>query len=282
MSAEAPHLLIDAGNSRVKWALADADGAWLGSGVFAHAGPAGAAAAAEDDAGAGANENPASQWAALGVPSGAWISNVAGQAAAERIAALLDARWPGLPRTFVRARERQCGVVNGYGAPQRLGSDRWAGLIGAHAAFPREPLLIATLGTATTLEALTADGRFVGGMIAPGWSLMMRSLGEHTAQLPTLSADSVRGLAGDALARHWFATDTPHAITAGALLAQAGLIERAWRELCRAWDAQVRLVVGGGAAGDVAAALGVPYTRHDTLVLSGLARIAAEDGARAP
>jgi type III pantothenate kinase len=177
----------------------------------------------------------------------------------------------------VRARERQCGVINGYGTPERLGSDRWAGLIGAHAAFPGEPLLIATLGTATTLEALTADGRFVGGMIAPGWSLMMRSLGEHTAQLPTLAAESVRTLVGDALAQHWFAADTRHAITAGSLLAQAGLVERAWRELCRAWNAPVRLVVGGGAAGDVASALDVPYTRHDTLVLSGLALIAATD-----
>lgn len=293
MREGAPFLLIDAGNSRVKWALAGVDGAWLRSGVFAHAAQASAEAGADAQVGnagprtgepgaADEHEDPASQWAALAAPSGAWISNVAGRDAAERIAALLDARWPGLPRTFVRARERQCGVVNGYGAPGRLGSDRWAGLIGAHAAFPGEPLLIATLGTATTLEALTAQGRFVGGMIAPGWSLMMRSLGEHTAQLPTLSADSVRGLAGDALAKHWFATDTPHAITAGALLAQAGLIERAWRELCRAWDTQVRLVVGGGAADDVAAALGVPYTRHDTLVLSGLARIAAEDGGRAP
>ncbi len=219
------------------------------------------------------------EWAALPAPGGAWISNVAGAAVGARLAALIDAHWPSLPRTFIRARERQCGVANGYAAPERLGSDRWAGMIGAHAAFPGEPLLIATLGTATTLEALTADGRFVGGMIAPGWSLMMRSLGEHTAQLPTLAADSGRPLVGDALARHWFANDTHQAITAGSLLAQAGLLERAWRELCRAWGEPVRLVVSGGAAGDVAGVLDVPHTRHDTLVLSGLALIAAQDGA---
>lgn len=293
MSAGAPVLLIDAGNSRVKWALADAHGTFVRSGVFAHAKrPDGDTASglpnAPEQPGMGeplepaSDPSPASQWSALDAPRGAWISNVAGEPVAERLAELLDAHWPGLPRTFVRARARQCGVVNGYSEPYRLGSDRWAGLIGAHAAFPGEPLLIATLGTATTLEALTADGRFVGGMIAPGWSLMMRSLGEHTAQLPTLDTDSVRALAGDALARHWFATDTRQAITGGALLAQAGLIERAWRELRRAWDAPVRLVVGGGAADIVAAALGVPHTRHDTLVLSGLARIAAEDGAPAP
>lgn len=286
MSGRAPFLLIDAGNSRVKWALADAHGVFLRSGVFAHAPDASADEQATPLRSAG-NVEAASdtgsivEWAGLPPPGGAWISNVAGEAVAKRVAALIELQWPGLPRTFIRARERQCGVVNGYGAPERLGSDRWAGLIGAHAAFPGEPLLIATLGTATTLEALTADGRFVGGMIAPGWSLMMRSLGEHTAQLPTLAADSGRTLVGDALARHWFATETRHAITAGSLLAQAGLLERAWRELCRAWDKPVRLVVGGGAAGDVAGVLDVPYTRHDTLVLSGLALIAAQDGAAA-
>lgn len=286
MNGRAPFLLIDAGNSRVKWALADAQGRFLDSGVFAHSfdeasdGPAQRAGAGAGDAPALAcGENVVPEWTGLPAPSGAWISNVAGGTVGERLGALIDAHWPELPRTFVRACERQCGVVNGYASPGRLGSDRWAGLIGAHAAYPGEPLLIATLGTATTLEALTADGRFVGGMIAPGWSLMMRSLGEHTAQLPTLAADSERSLVGDALARHWFANETHHAITAGSLLAQAGLLERAWRELCRAWGEPVRLVVSGGAAADVAGALDVPHTRHDTLVLSGLALIAAQDGA---
>lgn len=298
MTGDAPYLLIDAGNSRVKWALADAAGALVRSGFFAHApepaddgGPQGlraqrlrgadapaADAASEANPANSANlanaTNAPADWAALPTPRGAWISNVAGEAAVNRIQDWLDARWPGLPRTFVRARAQQCGIVNSYASPERLGSDRWAGLIGAHAAFPAEPLLIATLGTATTLEALTAEGHFVGGMIAPGWSLMMRSLGEHTAQLPTLEADAA---AGDALARHWFATDTSHAITAGSLLAQAGLIERGWRELCRAWGKEVRLVLGGGAAGPVAAALSVPHTRHDMLVLSGLALIALDD-----
>ncbi|WP_116134761.1 type III pantothenate kinase [Trinickia diaoshuihuensis] len=263
MTGRAPHLLIDAGNSRIKWALVDGRGASVGGGILAHT------LEAETD----------SDWAGLDAPAGAWISNVAGEAVAERLTALLDTHWPDLPRTFIRARARQCGVVNGYGAPELLGSDRWASLIGARAAFPGEALLIATLGTATTLEALTADGRFVGGMIAPGWALMMRSLGEHTAQLPTLAADSARTLVGELPARHAFATDTRHAIACGSLFAQAGLLERAWRDLSRAWDVPVRLVVGGGAADEITQALDVPHTRHDSLVLAGLALIAAQDAA---
>jgi type III pantothenate kinase len=261
----APYLLIDAGNSRIKWALADASGALKQTGVFDHL-PAAAATAFADE--------PA--WSSLPAPGSAWISNVAGAAVAARLSALIDLHWPQLPRTTIRSARMQCGVTNSYLEPARLGSDRWAGMIGARSAFPGEHLLIVTLGTGTTLEALRADGVFTGGLIAPGWSLMMRSLGENTAQLPTLSAESASRLIGGDPNKHgWFATDTPHALTAGCLLAQAGLVERAWRELSDAWGEPVRLVLGGGAANEVALALGVPHTRHDSLVLSGLALMAA-------
>ncbi|MFM0473117.1 type III pantothenate kinase [Paraburkholderia strydomiana] len=273
MTSGARHLLIDAGNSRVKWAMVEADGAQIAGGALTHGGA---------DQTQWATEG-ATQWANLPAPRGAWLSNVAGDAAGERIAALVDAQWPHLPLTTIRAREQQCGVTNAYTTPHALGSDRWAGMIGAHAAFPGEHLLIATFGTATTLEALRADGRFVGGLIAPGWTLMMRSLGEHTAQLPTLDANAARGLLAssadkqDATRRGpFFATDTPRSLSAGCTLAQAGLVERTWRDLTDEWQVPVRLVVGGGAADEVASALKVPHTRHDSLVLSGLALIASE------
>jgi type III pantothenate kinase len=305
--SDAPFLLIDAGNSRIKWALVQADGSQSHTGAFAHGGSGEstryATAASSAAATASASFTPTSSppastprfddpgWSRLPRPASAWLSNVAGEAIAQRLAALLDAHWPGLPRTTIRAGAQQCGVTNGYTTPGALGSDRWAGLIGAHAAFPGEPLLIATFGTATTLEALRADGMFVGGLIAPGWSLMMRSLGEHTAQLPTLDAAAARGLlapsrstppgngqaARDSQRRGpFFATDTPRSLSAGCALAQAGLIERMWHDLQEAWGVPVRLVVGGGAADEVTAALHVPHTRHDSLVLSGLALIAAE------
>ncbi|MBN3792906.1 type III pantothenate kinase [Burkholderia sp. Ac-20353] len=253
------HLLIDAGNSRIKWALADAQRTLVETGVFGHARDGGA--------------DP--DWTHMPRPRGAWISNVAGADVAAGLDALLDTHWPGLPRTTIRACAAQGGVTNGYTTPDQLGSDRWAGLIGAHAAFPGEHLLIATFGTATTLEALRADGRFTGGLIAPGWALMMRSLGTHTAQLPTLTTDIASGLLAGAQSDP-FQVDTPRSLSAGCLYAQAGLIERAWRDLNDAWQAPVRLVLAGGAADEVARALTVPYTRHDALILSGLALIAAE------
>jgi type III pantothenate kinase len=119
----------------------------------------------------------------------------------------------------------------------------------------------------------------VGGLIAPGWSLMMRSLGEHTAQLPVLDAPAARGLigsTGESQVGPLFATDTKRSISAGCALAQAALIERAWSDLQDDWKEPVRLVVSGGAAAEVTAALKVPHTRHDALVLAGLALIAAQ------
>ncbi|SAL14339.1 type III pantothenate kinase [Caballeronia humi] len=254
MSGVAARLLIDAGNSRIKWSLIADNGAEFGRDAFEH--------------------EAAPDWAVLPQPDGAWISNVAGASAAGRIDALIDSRWPGLPRTIVRAQARQCGVTNCYEEPSSLGSDRWCGLIGARAAFPGENLLIATFGTATTLEALSADGTFTGGLIAPGWSLMMHSLGTHTAQLPTLDAAAARSALG--ATRSLFANSTRAALSAGCLLAQAGLIERAWQDLRADWQADVRLVLGGGAANEVAGALDVPHTRHDSLVLAGLALIARD------
>lgn len=268
MTRGLPHLLIDAGNSRIKWALVHTDGSHIAGGALTH----------------GNVDQP--DWLNLPAPGGAWLSNVAGEEAAARIKALLDAHWPHLALTTIRASAQQCGVTNGYTKADALGSDRWAGMIGAHAAFPGEHLLIATFGTATTLEALRADGCFVGGLIAPGWSLMMRSLGEHTAQLPTLDAHVARDLldAGDATQTTrrgpFFATDTPRSLSAGCTLAQAGLIERMWQDLQDEWQVPVRLVVSGGAVDEVASALKVPHTRHDSLVLSGLALIAAEQAAQ--
>lgn len=274
MSNIAPYLLIDAGNSRIKWALAAVDGRYL------HVGTTRVQEISTRTSMLDSEDNP--DWVGLPVPSAAWISNVAGHTVASRINALVDAYWLGLPRTTICAAVRQCGVTNGYAQPHTLGSDRWAGLIGAHEAFPNENLLIATLGTATTLEALHADGRFVGGLIAPGWSLMMRSLGARTAQLPTLDVCNARNLL---ISNNWpksfFASDTHRSVSAGCALAQVALIERLWTDLQSEWQMEVRLVISGGAADDVITnTLKIPYTRYDELVLAGLALIAAEDRRR--
>jgi type III pantothenate kinase len=255
-------LLVDAGNSRVKWALTDGSRT-VADGVFEHG----------DEAG------QRSRLAALPRPAGAWISNVAGAEAAARITALLEAAWPGLACQWVLAQAQQAGITNGYAEPSQLGSDRWCGMIGARAAYPGEHLLIATLGTATTIEALHADGRFVGGLIAPGWTLMMQSLGQHTAQLPSLDGVEAQQVLREAqtgeLIGGTFACDTRSSLSEGCRIAQAAFVEHAWRDAAVTFGSTVRCLLSGGAADAVSPALRVPFTRHEGLVLAGLGWIAA-------
>jgi len=152
-------LLIDAGNTRVKWALADPDadvGSWYANGALLHAELSGL-------------EEILRQHEVRRV----WISNVAGDAMATQLAELLQAS--GLrdaPLDWFRAQARQAGVVNGYRDPEQLGCDRFASLLGARGLFPEQSLIIVTAGTATTIDALHASGQFLGGMILPGLGTM--------------------------------------------------------------------------------------------------------------
>lgn len=280
-----PLLLIDAGNSRVKWAFRENHAAEYVRNTLP-------TASLLHDANREAESAAITlqTWQTLPSPQSIWISNVAGADIATALTEWLSKQWPNVPRHTIRAMATQCGVTNHYLTPERLGSDRWAGMIGARAAYPNEALLIATLGTATTLDAINDEGHFVGGLIAPGWSLMMRALGEHTAQLPNLSVGEALSMQGQATPNALpgassspsfsaFAQATPDAIVEGCKLAQVGLITQAWQQWRDTLETPVRCVLAGGAAADIGPALTMPHTRNDDLVLDGLAHIATQQRA---
>lgn len=262
----APLLLIDIGNTRLKWAWCDAHDV-VADGVlptpWRHAG-----AVAHHDADA-----LASQWRPLLPPAPAtaalpavWISNVAGPVVAERVDAALAAVFGVLPCIqWVRSAGAAADLVNGYREPTQLGVDRWTGSVGARAFRRAGHLLIVTAGTATTLDIVLAqpDGGacFAGGQILPGLELMMRALARNTAQLPVVEP-------ADAAAAMPWADNTHDAIAAGCLAAQVGAIERAWRALAALGPAHCLL--SGGARHVLARALPMPFEMHDNLVLLGL------------
>lgn len=232
-------LLVDAGNTRVKWALADmaaAPGEWLAQGAAAHA----------------TLDTLPQAWLGTRIDR-AIISNVAGADLRARLGALL----PAVPTEWFASSERRAGLVNGYRNPTQLGCDRFAAAIGARALEPGRALVVATCGTATTIDAVSADGVFIGGMILPGLALMASSLARNTAQLPQVAP----GAAPPPL----FADNTDDAIVSGCLSAQAGAIERA----VRAHQAE-RCIVSGGAAPWVSASLNIPHRLADNMVLVGL------------
>ncbi len=236
-------LLIDAGNSRIKWAVTApgaAPGAWTASGAVAHAALASLRQA----------------WQAHAITR-AVAANVAGPALREALQPMAGAvaiEW------FASVPELD-GMRNGYRDPARLGCDRFAAALGARLLVPGQPLVVATCGTATTIDAINAEGHFAGGMILPGLGLMAASLARNTAQLPQVEP-------GDALPAG-FADNTDDAIMAGCLTAQAGAIERAV-----ALHHASACILSGGAAPYISPVLATPHRMVDNIVLIGLQRAA--------
>ncbi len=232
-------LLIDAGNTRIKWALAEehaAPGQWSAAGAVAHA---------------ELNHLPAA-WQGHAVRR-AVVSNVAGA----RLRDQLQLMIPATAIDWFASRAELAGLRNGYRNPAQLGCDRFAAALGARTLEPGKALIVATCGTATTIDALSADGVFLGGMIAPGLGLMAASLARNTAQLPHIEA-------GRALPSG-FADNTDDAILSGCLAAQAGAIERA----CALHRAAL-CIVSGGAAPFIAPLLASAHRMVDNIVLIGL------------
>ena len=186
------------------------------------------------------------------------ISNVAGTRVRATMLRLLEI-WPDAPAAYwVIPKEEQCGVKNGYRNPAQLGSDRWAALIGARALHGPRPVLVVCCGTATTIDLLTAQGKFAGGCIMPGVGTMLRSLHEKTAALP--DADGVYTE---------YPVQTVDAIVSGCQHAQAGAVERIY-DLYRRDHPDLLCLVSGGAAKALTPHLAIVFRHHDNLVLEGL------------
>ncbi len=241
-------LTIDCGNSRVKWGVCRR--------------PGGYAAAAIDWIAKGAEAigqltSLSVKWNFQEEPEAIVIANVAGQAVAVELAQCLK-RFRAVP-WWIAPTVRQCGVSNAYADPARLGADRWAALIGARALHAADCLVVMA-GTATTIDVLTANGEFRGGLILPGERLMKHALAERTAGLP-LSGGSVTD----------YPRDTGDAIETGCFFAQLGAIERMFSRL----GTERLCLLSGGAAGRMAGHLSIPLRVVDNLVLEGLARISS-------
>ncbi|MBL8517150.1 MAG: type III pantothenate kinase [Betaproteobacteria bacterium] len=198
------------------------------------------------------------------VPPRVIASNVAGPHIGAQI--MEQCALNGAALHVIRSLPAQCGVVNGYREPAQLGTDRWAALIAARAASDGACLVVVA-GTATTVDMLHPDGRFLGGVIVPGLALMRQSLSRGTAQLP-----DEEGAVTD------FPASTPEAIANGALKATLGAIDRMRATLAQASGAPPRVLISGGAAPALLPHLDTTkaFEWREHLVLEGLRRIARE------
>jgi type III pantothenate kinase len=248
-------LLIDVGNTRLKCAL------WDGTELHALGSATHAAAmqAALMDADPAHDVEFAALWTPVADVSAIFVASVAGSALEQRLTRSLAQRFAIAPR-FVASTASACGVRNAYAQPERLGVDRFLGLIALHA-LERGPCVLASCGTALTLDALAADGTHLGGLISASPALAIDALTGSTARLNAPQSAQVVELA----------VNTGDAIESGAWLAAVALIERFCARATPPLEGTPALVLSGGGALRLSALLAPPHRVDTSLVLRGLA-----------
>jgi type III pantothenate kinase len=193
------------------------------------------------------------------------VSNVSGPRMADIVRSAVAQTWQVEPE-FVTSSATAGGVRNAYRQPQQLGVDRWLAIIGAHA-LEHGSVCVVSVGTALTIDGVTADGRHLGGVIVPGPDLMLSSLLRNTSDI---AQRAQHGTASNAL----FADNTLGAIQQGAEHALAALVERAVGVMRHALQETPMVLMTGGASACVEKSLGLPYRAAPDLVLRGLAVLA--------
>jgi len=247
-------LAIDVGNTRLKWALYQtphrqapllAQGAEFLENI--------------DKLADGA-------WAALTPPDRMLGCIVAGDALKRRVQEQMEI-WAVEPR-WVVSRAAEAGLTNGYDVPSRLGADRWVAMIGAWhrslAQGPARPMVVVMVGTAVTVEAIDAGGKFLGGLILPGHGIMLRALESGTAGLHVPTGDVCE-----------FPTNTSDALTSGGTYAIAGAVERMVQHVRSHCGAEPKCVMTGGAGWKMAPSMSVQFELVDNLIFDGLLEMEA-------
>lgn len=247
-------LAIDVGNTRLKWAQYASP--QPGAGLMAH----GAVFLETID------DLAETDWKSLAPPASMLGSIVAGEGVKRRVEEQLEI-WDIAPRWVVSS-AHAAGVTNGYDHPNRLGTDRWVALIGARhrvlAAGAPRPALVVMVGTAVTVDALDENGRFLGGLIIPGFGLMLRALEMGTAGLKAPTGE-VRD----------FPTNTSDALMSGGAHSIAGAVERMYRRLRDRTQQEPVLLMSGGAAVKLAPITDLAFETVDTLIFEGLLALQA-------
>ncbi|RZI87519.1 MAG: type III pantothenate kinase [Variovorax sp.] len=250
-------LAIDIGNTRLKWAMYDGPR----PGAALHAQGAEFLDHIERLA-----EGP---WADLPQPTAMLGCVVAGDAVRRRAEEQIHECFDCAPRWVVSS-TGEAGVTNGYDHPTRLGADRWVAMIGARHRMLQQhgvprPMVVVMIGTAVTVEALDATGKFLGGLILPGHGIMLRALESGTAGLHVPTGE-VRE----------FPTNTSDALTSGGTYAIAGAVERMVQHLRKHCGAEPACYMTGGAGWKMAPSMNVDFELVESLIMDGLLVIAQE------
>jgi type III pantothenate kinase len=245
------NLLVDLGNARIKWARAQ-PGSWQAAGTLLH-----------DKSIDQLFDN---LWADVPVPQKIVVACVANPKVLQAMDRWVLRHW-SLQAHVVKAQRELLGVKNHYREPATLGADRWVALIAAHRMSTRS-LSVVDCGTAVTIDALSAQGDFLGGVILPGLQLLRSSLVGATHEIREIKGNDTSCLG----------LSTADAVTGGSAFGLAGAIERILSEQAKQLGKDARVLITGGDATRVLPRLRVetPVEHVPDLVLRGLALIAEE------
>lgn len=245
-------LLIDVGNSSIKWASLEA-GALGSMKSSLHEGFEAFAELFE------------SIWGNLPTPDRVLVSNVAGEIFSTSFIHWVKEGW-GCPVVFVQPQSKAYGVVNSYTEPEKLGVDRWLALIGARL-LTQDAVIIVDAGSAVTVDAMSNQGQHLGGVIAPGLNMMQASLIEKTSGIkPDVQVNKLRCPANN----------TEEAIYSGAHNAVVGMINQTMNLLQEKMTTPIQFFITGGDAEQLLPVLANQFQYEPDLVLQGLAKAAGE------
>jgi len=243
-------LLLDMGNTSVKWALSEG-GRITRGGRFVHRNGDFAQLAEQ-------------AWSGI-CPRSVVAASVAGAEPRRQLGAWSQRQWQLAP-VWMQTTAMAAGVRNGYAEPQTLGIDRWAAMVGAFAQF-RTAVCVVDCGTAITLDLVDTDGTHRGGLILPGIGLMQQALRDNTANLAAAPASAAVRLLADT---------TADAITSGSVYAAVAAIGQISRQMAAHCMREPLLLLTGGDAERVPALLDAPCHVEPDLVLHGLDILSGE------
>jgi len=238
-------LLVDVGNSRIKWARLTDGGYRAGSSVSWR----------DQDLGDVLESN----WRDLPRPGSVLACNVAGPQARTTIEHWIARHWQ-CPVELAAVQKAAFGVTNGYDEVAQMGVDRWVAMLAAwqhcHSA-----VCVVDCGTAITVDVLSGEGHHLGGLIAPGLSLMQEILATGTAQLPKIPSEVGVELG----------TNTHSCIAAGCMAAATGVVNFVKVYVEELGLKPVRWLLTGGDAEALATCDPKDMEHVPDLVLRGLA-----------
>jgi type III pantothenate kinase len=247
-------LVIDVGNTRLKWAWLTSTGLSDQQAILHRGAKPGMWRAALFESGQ--------------KPSRILCSNVAGLKMGSTLSKLAKKAFR-VDVEFVTSAAEFRGLTNGYLNPNLLGSDRWLALIGAWTRA-RSALCVVDVGTAVKVDSVDAAGRHLGGLIVPGIHMMREALMSKTSDIADAAEQSTPSLAGV------LADNTIGAVSRGAVFALAGLADRSAEVIEQSTGVRPKLFITGGDAGMIVGTMRTKCEIVPDLVLQGLAVMAAE------